>query len=114
MVWSYIDLTLMNGLSCNLMQQHFLILNHIFGLRNMRTPYTMVSTGIYYPSSFVLSKDTLSCLSQLHLQSLAPTPVSRRVAVRQAAVVKIIAESLSQHDEKHVVTLLSRIRVGIG
>jgi hypothetical protein len=35
------------------------------------------------------------------LQSLAPTPVSRRVDVRQP-VVKIIAESLSQHDEKHV------------
>jgi hypothetical protein len=41
---------------------------------------------------------------------LAPTPVSRRVDVRQ--VVKIIAESLS-HDEKHVVpTPLSGIRVG--
>jgi hypothetical protein len=47
------------------------------------------------------------------LQSLAPTPVSRGVDVRQAAVVKIIAESLSQHDEKHVVpTPLSGIRVG--
>jgi hypothetical protein len=43
---------------------------------------------------------------------LAPTPVSRRVDVRQA-VVKIIAESLSQHAEKHVVlTPLSGIRVG--
>jgi hypothetical protein len=38
-------------------------------------------------------------------------PVSRRVDVRP--VVKIIAESLSQHDEKHVVpTPLSGIRVG--
>jgi hypothetical protein len=47
------------------------------------------------------------------LQSLAPTPVSRKVGVRQAAVVKIIAKSLSQHDEKHVVpTPLSGIRVG--
>jgi hypothetical protein len=41
---------------------------------------------------------------------LAPIPVSRRVDIRQ--VVKIIAESLSQHDEKHVVpTSLSGIRV---
>jgi hypothetical protein len=47
------------------------------------------------------------------LQSLAPTPVSRRVDVRQAAVGKIIAESLSQHDEKHVVpTPLRGMRVG--
>jgi hypothetical protein len=47
------------------------------------------------------------------LQSLAPTPVSSRVDVRQAPVVKIVAESLSQHDEKHVApTSLSGIRVG--
>jgi hypothetical protein len=46
------------------------------------------------------SEGTLSCWSR-HLQSLAPTPVSRRVDVRQ--VVEIIAESLSQHDGKHVV-----------
>jgi hypothetical protein len=46
------------------------------------------------------------------LQSFASTPVSRRVDVRQAAL-KIIAKSLSQHDEKHVVpTPLSGIRVG--
>jgi hypothetical protein len=49
--------------------------------------------------------------SRLHLQSLTPTPVSRRVDVRQL-VVKIIAESLS-HDEKHVVaSSLTGIRVG--
>jgi hypothetical protein len=43
---------------------------------------------------------------------LAHTPVSRRVDVRQAAV-KIIAEYLSQYDEKDVVpTPLSGIRVG--
>jgi hypothetical protein len=46
------------------------------------------------------SEGTLSRWSRLHLQSLAPTPVPRRVAVRQAAGRKIIAESLSQHDEK--------------
>jgi hypothetical protein len=39
------------------------------------------------------------------------TPVSRRVDVRQSDV-KIVAESLSQHDEKHVVpTPLSGTRV---
>jgi hypothetical protein len=44
------------------------------------------------------------------LQSLSSTPVSRRVGVRQP-VIKINAESLSQHDEKHVVpTPLSGIR----
>jgi hypothetical protein len=44
------------------------------------------------------------------LQSFVPTPVSRRVDVRQA--VKTIAESLSQHDKKHVVPCpLSGIRV---
>jgi hypothetical protein len=31
------------------------------------------------------SEGTLSCWSWLHLRSLTPTPVSRRVAVRQAA-----------------------------
>jgi hypothetical protein len=45
------------------------------------------------------------------MQSLAPTPVSRRVDIRQP-VIKIIAQSLSQHDEKHVIlTPLSEIRV---
>jgi hypothetical protein len=62
---------------------------------------------------FRASEGTLSRWSRLHLQSLAPTPVSRRVDVRQAAGRKnIFAESLSQHDEKHVVpTPLSGIRV---
>jgi hypothetical protein len=47
------------------------------------------------------------------LQSLAPTPVSRRVDVKNAPVVKIIAESLSQHDEKHIIpNPVSGIRVG--
>jgi hypothetical protein len=51
---------------------------------------------------------------RLHLQSLAPTTVSRRVDVRQAAGRKNnIAESLSQHDEIHVVpTPLIGIKVG--
>jgi hypothetical protein len=58
------------------------------------------------------SDGTLSCWSQLHLQSLAPTTLSKRVDVRQAAGRKSISKSLSQHDENHVVpTLLSGTRV---
>jgi hypothetical protein len=46
------------------------------------------------------------------MQSLEPIPVSMRVDVRQL-VVKLVAESLSQHDEKYVVpTPISGIRVG--
>jgi hypothetical protein len=59
------------------------------------------------------SEGTLSHWSRLHLQSLAPTPVSRRLTSGRRPVVKIIAEILSQHDEKHVgPTPLSGIRVG--
>jgi hypothetical protein len=62
---------------------------------------------IDYLELFYALEGTLSCWSLLHLQSLAPTPVSRRVDV------KIIAESLPEHDEKHVVpTPLSGRRVG--
>jgi hypothetical protein len=65
-------------------------------------------TTIYYLALLRASEGTLSRWSRLHLQSLAPTPVSSR-----RPVVKIIAESLSQHDEKHgVPTPLSGIRVG--
>jgi hypothetical protein len=53
---------------------------------------------IYYLEHLHASEGTLSRWSQLHLQSLAPAPVSRRVDVRRP-VVKIYAESLSQHDE---------------
>jgi hypothetical protein len=56
-------------------------------------------TKINYLELLRASEGTLS-QSRLHLQSLAPTPVSRRLDVRPA--VKIIAESLSQHDETHV------------
>jgi hypothetical protein len=59
-------------------------------------------TKIYYLELLRASEGTLSRWSRLHLQSLAPTPISKRVDVRRP-VVKIIAESLSQHDEKHVV-----------
>jgi hypothetical protein len=42
-------------------------------------------TKIYYLELLRASESTLSCWSRLHLQSLASTPVSRRVDVRQAA-----------------------------
>jgi hypothetical protein len=58
------------------------------------------------------SEGTLSRRSWLHLQSLTPTPVSRRIDVRQAAGLKINCR-ISQQDLKHVVsTSLSWIRVG--
>jgi hypothetical protein len=56
-------------------------------------------TKIYYLELLRASEGTLSRWSRLQLQSLAPAPVSRTVDVRQVAVVKISAESLSQHDE---------------
>jgi hypothetical protein len=69
-------------------------------------------TKIYYLELLRASEGMLSRWSRLHLQSLAPTPVSKRIDVRQAAGRKIIAESLLQHDEKHVVpTAFSGIRV---
>jgi hypothetical protein len=42
-------------------------------------------TKIYYLELFRASEGTLSRWSRLHLQSLAPNPVSRRFDVRQAA-----------------------------
>jgi hypothetical protein len=47
-------------------------------------------TKIYYLGLLRASEGTLSRWSQLHLQSLAPAPVPRKVDVRQATV-KIIA-----------------------
>jgi hypothetical protein len=63
---------------------------------------------------FRASEGTLSRWSRLHLQSLAhPLQFQGGLTTGRRPVVKIIAESISQHDEKHVVpTLLSRIRVG--
>jgi hypothetical protein len=57
---------------------------------------------IYYLELLRVSEGTLSCWSRLHLQSLAPTPVSRRVDVRQAADCKNNCQIFT-HDEKHVV-----------
>jgi hypothetical protein len=52
----------------------------------------------------------------MHLQSLAPIPVIQYqggLTSGRRLVVKIVAKSLLQHDEKHVVpTPLSGIRVG--
>jgi hypothetical protein len=42
-------------------------------------------TKIYYLKLLRASEGTLSCWSRLHLQSITPTPVSRKVDVRQAA-----------------------------
>jgi hypothetical protein len=42
-------------------------------------------TKIYFLELLRAAEGTLSRWSRLHLQSLAPTPVSRRVDVRQAA-----------------------------
>jgi hypothetical protein len=56
---------------------------------------------MYHLELFRASEDTLSRWSLLHLQSLTSTPFPRRVDV-----VKIITESLSQHDEKHGVPTL--------
>jgi hypothetical protein len=55
---------------------------------------------IYYLQLLRASEATLSRWSRLHLQSLASTPILRRVDVKRRPDVKIIAESLSQHDEK--------------
>jgi hypothetical protein len=59
------------------------------------------------------SEGTLSCWSRLYLQSLAPTQFQEGLTSGRRPVVKIIVESLSQHDEKNVVPIsLSGIRVG--
>jgi hypothetical protein len=60
-------------------------------------------TKIYYLELLRASEGTLSRWSRLHLLLLTPTSASRRVEIRYAAGRKTIAESLSQHDEKHLV-----------
>jgi hypothetical protein len=69
-------------------------------------------TKIYYLELLRASKGTLSRWSRLHLQSLSLQFQGVLTSGRRP-VVKIIAESLSKHDEKHVVlTPLNGIRVG--
>jgi hypothetical protein len=71
-------------------------------------------TKIYYFEFLRASEGTLSRWSRLHLQSLHPLQFQEGLASGRRPIVKIIAESLSQHDEKHVVpTPLSGIRVGV-
>jgi hypothetical protein len=52
--------------------------------RSQRSVIGLV-TKIYYLELLRPSQGTLSRWSRLHWQSLAPTPVSRRIGVRQAA-----------------------------
>jgi hypothetical protein len=68
-------------------------------------------TKIDYLKFLRASEGTLSRWSWLHLQLFAPTPVQGGLTSGRQ-IVKIIAESLSQHNEKHVPTPLSEIRVG--
>jgi hypothetical protein len=68
-------------------------------------------TRIYYLELLRASEGTLSCWPRLHLQSLAPTPVLRRVDVRQAAGRKNNCRIFITTWWKHVVPL-SGIRVG--
>jgi hypothetical protein len=57
-----------------------------------------------WPKFIILraSEGTLSCWYRLHLQSLTPPPVSRRVDVRQAADRKNNCQFYSQHDLKNM------------
>jgi hypothetical protein len=68
-------------------------------------------TKIYCLELLRASEDTLSCWSRLHLQSLVFQFQGGLTSGRP--VVKTIAESLSQHDEKHVaLTPLGGISIG--
>jgi hypothetical protein len=60
-------------------------------------------TKIYYLELLRASEGTLRRWSRLHLQSLAPTQFQGGLTSGRRTVVKIIAESLSQHDAKYVV-----------
>jgi hypothetical protein len=57
--------------------QLMLMVSHRIGEQNQRSQWS-------YIGWVTASEGTLSRWSRLHLQSLAPTPVSRRVDVRQA------------------------------
>jgi hypothetical protein len=76
----------------------------VLGVRSRKLSNVLKSvigweTKIYYLDVLRASEGSLSRWSRLHLQSLTPTRFSRKVEVRQAADRKIIAKSLSQHDE---------------
>jgi hypothetical protein len=69
-------------------------------------------TKIYYLELLRASEGTLSCWSRLYLQSLASTPVSRRVDVRQAGRKNKCRIFITTWWKHVVPTLLSGIRVG--
>jgi hypothetical protein len=69
-------------------------------------------TKIYFLDLLHASEGMLSRRSRLHLQSLAPALVSKRVDVRQVVGHKNNCQILSQIGVKHVPTPLSGIRVG--
>jgi hypothetical protein len=70
-------------------------------------------TKIYYLELLRALEGKLSRWSRLHLQSLASLQFQGGLTSGRRSVVKLNAESLSQHDEKHVVPIpLSGIRVG--
>jgi hypothetical protein len=56
-------------------------------------------TKLYCLQLLRASERTLSRWSRLHLQSLVPAPVQGGLTSGRRPVVKIIAESLSQHDK---------------
>jgi hypothetical protein len=56
-------------------------------------------TKLYYLELLHASEGRLSRWFPLDLQSFVPTPVLKRVDIRQAAGRKTIIKSLSQHDE---------------
>jgi hypothetical protein len=58
-------------------------------------------TKIYYLELLRASEGTLSRWSRLRLPSLASTPISRRVDVRQAAGRNNKCRIFITHDEKH-------------
>jgi hypothetical protein len=70
-------------------------------------------TEIYYLELLRASECTLSYWSRLHFAVVGVHSSLKGLTSGRRPVVKINVESLSQHDEEHVVpTLLSGIRVG--
>jgi hypothetical protein len=73
-------------------------------------PVTLISTRfkrceltkIYYLELLRALEGTLSRWSRLHLQSLTPPPVSKKIDVKQAAGRKNNCRIYSQHDYKNM------------
>jgi hypothetical protein len=82
-------------------------------LRKLSNILKVPKSSKFIISSFLAWEGMLSRWSQLHLQSLAPAPVSSRVDIRQADGGKNNFRIFITTLWKHVVsTLLSGIRVG--